>query len=85
LQTRRSDGSGRPGGGGPSRSSPAACREPARRRRPGDAAVNLGWRSFIAALGKKTGLAVPEADYPELATPSGAVSYLKANWDAAAG
>jgi len=39
---------------------------------------SMDFLNFIIALGKATGVSVPEADYPKLETLAGAVAYLKA-------
>jgi acyl carrier protein len=40
---------------------------------------SMDFLNFIIALSRKTGLEIPEADYPGLETLSGAVAYLKAH------
>lgn len=39
---------------------------------------SMDFLNFIIALNKATGVAIPEADYAELQTLSGAVAYLRA-------
>ncbi len=38
---------------------------------------SMDFFNFVAALSKRTGVEVPEADYPRLETLSGAVAYLQ--------
>jgi acyl carrier protein len=38
---------------------------------------SMDFLNFVIALNKATGLAIPEADYPQLQSLSGAVTYLK--------
>ena len=39
---------------------------------------SMDFLNLVAALHRRFGVAVPEADYPRLATPAAAVSYLAA-------
>ena len=38
---------------------------------------SMDFLNFVIALNKATGIAIPEADYPQLQSLSGAVAYLK--------
>ena len=40
---------------------------------------SLDFLNFIIALSRKTGMEIPEADYPELQTPAATVAYLEAH------
>jgi acyl carrier protein len=46
---------------------------------------SMDFLNFVIGLNKATGLEVPEADYPKLQTPSGAVEYLRTHWPRAFG
>ena len=40
---------------------------------------SMDFLNFVTALHHRTGIEIPEIDYPKLATLSGIVSYLEAN------
>jgi len=46
---------------------------------------SMDFLNFVIGLSKQTGLDVPEADYPQLQTPSAVVDYLRAHWPPALG
>lgn len=40
---------------------------------------SMDFLNFVIGLNKSTGVEIPEADYPEIATLSGCVAYLKSH------
>jgi acyl carrier protein len=41
---------------------------------------SLDFLNFVIGLNKRTGLEIPEVDYPQLQTPAGTVAYLRTHW-----
>jgi acyl carrier protein len=46
---------------------------------------SMDFLNFVIGLNKRTGLEIPEADYPRLQSPADAVGYLRAHWPRAFG
>ena len=46
---------------------------------------SMDFLNFVIGLNKQTGLDIPEADYPQLQTPSEVVEYLRTHWPRAFG
>lgn len=41
---------------------------------------SMDFLNFLIGLNKSTGVEIPDTDQEQLATPAGAVAYLKAHW-----
>jgi acyl carrier protein len=46
---------------------------------------SMDFLNFVIGLNKATGVEIPEADYPQLQNPAGAVDYLRTHWPRAFG
>jgi acyl carrier protein len=44
---------------------------------------SMDFLNFVIGLHKRTGLEIPEADYPKLQTPADTVAYLRTHWSQA--
>lgn len=41
---------------------------------------SMDFLNFVVGLNKRTGVEIPEADYPKLQSAAGAVDYLRTHW-----
>jgi acyl carrier protein len=46
---------------------------------------SMDFLNFVIGLNKRTGLEIPETDYPQLQTAADAVAYLRRHWSGASG
>ena len=46
---------------------------------------SMDFLNFVIGLNKRTGIEIPEADYPKLQTPTDTVAYLRTHWPQASG
>jgi len=46
---------------------------------------SMDFLNFVIGLNKRTGIEIPEADYPKLQTPTDTVVYLRTHWPQALG